>query len=151
MEYRDTVICRVMLLTGLDRTAAERRVEAYTSGRIGRADLYAPPGAAPSAPEPEHAEALPPRNPRYKRLPKSRPRSAPRRDVPDPRPFRSDGGPPRLDVDALGDAARHLLSTEWRDYAYEPDPMQAALLRTATFAVGLVARAARRKKTPPDG
>lgn len=135
MEYRETAIVRIMLLTGLDRTAAERRIEAYTSGRIGRRELYAPPGEVP----PPAQEPVEPEAPAVKRLPKSRPRARPRRDVPAPRPYRSTG-PATINLDALGDDVRFLIaSPTWPTCFYERDALQSATMRMAKFVKMMLA------------
>lgn len=125
MQYRDSVIYRVMLLTGVDRATAERQVNAYTAGSISRAELYAPGGDCPSAGsiiEP----LIPPRSPRPHQ--NNRPRK-PRRDVPNPKPYRSLGGPPCLNIEALG-SIPPAISSRWPDdYVYVPDVIMATTLR----------------------
>lgn len=127
MEYRDAMICRIMLLSGVDADAAARRIDDYTAGRIGRRDLYAPPCL-----EPQPGKA---RQGRPAGGAKKRAKRRPRVDLPEPRPFRSSGRP-RINMEALGRAgAECLRSGRWQDMMYEYDLLMATTLRMDHFVL----------------
>lgn len=119
-----------MLLARLDRSAAERRVDEFSAGLIGRRELFArsdaripdPPEPAPAAPAAERKP--PPLPPRRRR---------PRTDIPVPRPLRSRGAP-RINTEALGDADC-LRAARWPDYFYAPDAQVEAIRRMDYFVL----------------
>lgn len=128
MEYRDALICRVMLLACVDRATAEAQVDAYAAGRIGRRELYAPPLPPPEQPEPRKKRGGPP-GPRVR----ARTKRPPRVDPLKPRPFRS-SGLPRINTEALGNA-ECLRPVRWQELMYEYDLLMATTLRMEYFVL----------------